>query len=219
MGALLSLDISSNTLCVEGTKLLAKALQSNQTMTSLNISSNKMTYDGEKHGDMSGAAALAVAIPDMKALTSLNISDNNLTNYGSDMSGKLRERVSCVWPHNVLYPFFTGVTALATAIPDMGALSSLNLATNVLGHDGALIICDALLGSRYDVCTSYALPARAHQCVFCFSYLRSCLLKCLLCIFKLAVDQCQPLWQYNSRSLDIRWCTLPEAGRAPNDIS
>jgi Ran GTPase-activating protein (RanGAP) involved in mRNA processing and transport len=78
MGALLSLDISSNSLFVEGTKLLAKALESNQTMTSLNVSSNMMTYDGKGLGDMSGVAALADVIPGMGSLSVLSLEDNML---------------------------------------------------------------------------------------------------------------------------------------------
>jgi hypothetical protein len=73
-GALLSLDISSNRLRVEGTKLLAKALESNQTMTSLNVSSSNMTYDGRKYGDMSGVAALADVIPGMRAISTFTFS-------------------------------------------------------------------------------------------------------------------------------------------------
>jgi hypothetical protein len=52
-------------------------------------------------------------------ITELNIADNNLANSGTDMSG---------------------VIALADAIPDMGAMTSLNLATNSLGVEGAKII-------------------------------------------------------------------------------
>jgi Ran GTPase-activating protein (RanGAP) involved in mRNA processing and transport len=87
MRALLSLDISSNSLGVEGTKLLAKALKSNQTMTSLNISSNGMTFDGNKSGDVSGVAALADAIPGMGALTKLDISSNDI---GAEQEGGLQ---------------------------------------------------------------------------------------------------------------------------------
>jgi hypothetical protein len=53
---------------------------------------------------------------------------------------------------------------LAVGLRDNGAISSLNLATNALGQDGALIICDALLGSRYAVCTS--MLAECNSCVF-----------------------------------------------------
>jgi hypothetical protein len=39
-----------------------------------------------------------------------------------------------------------GVTALANVIPDMGAMMSLNLASNKLGVEGAKIIAAVLLG-------------------------------------------------------------------------
>jgi hypothetical protein len=87
MRALLSLDISSNCLRVEGTKLLAKALESNQTMTSLNISSSIMTHDGKAYGDMSGVAALADVIPSMGALIKLDISSNVI---GAEQEGDLQ---------------------------------------------------------------------------------------------------------------------------------
>jgi hypothetical protein len=77
MGALLSLDISSNRLLAEGTTPLAQALKDNQIMTALNISSNFMTYDGEKPGDMSGAAVLTDVIPGMGALLQLHVAQNN----------------------------------------------------------------------------------------------------------------------------------------------
>jgi hypothetical protein len=83
MRTLLSLDISSNSLYAEGTKLLAKALESNQTMTSLNISSNAMTFDGEQYGDVSGVAALADVIPGIGAMTSLNLASNQLGAKGA----------------------------------------------------------------------------------------------------------------------------------------
>jgi hypothetical protein len=72
MEALLSLDMSSNCLYAEGTKLLAQALQSNQTMTSLIISSNNMTKGG-----ISGVVALANAIPDMRALLQFTFSGDS----------------------------------------------------------------------------------------------------------------------------------------------
>jgi hypothetical protein len=54
MGAMKALDISSNTLCAEGTKLLAETRKGNQMMTELDLSSNYMTEE---------VAALADAIP------------------------------------------------------------------------------------------------------------------------------------------------------------
>jgi Ran GTPase-activating protein (RanGAP) involved in mRNA processing and transport len=77
-GALTSLGISQNYLYTEGTKLLAQALKGNQIMTALNISSNFMTFDGEKNGDVSGVAALADVIPSMGALSKLDARDNHI---------------------------------------------------------------------------------------------------------------------------------------------
>jgi hypothetical protein len=41
-------------------------------------------------------------------------------------------------------PLFTGVTALANAIPDMGALYSLDLSANSLGAEGAKVLAKML---------------------------------------------------------------------------
>jgi Ran GTPase-activating protein (RanGAP) involved in mRNA processing and transport len=216
---LLSLDISSNGLDVEGTKLLAKALEGNQTMTSLNISSNIMTHQGKKHGDMSGVAALADVIPGMRALTTISInqkdipaaleeeicqkvrmnklnialtSDQSLNElelggigFGAEgialvvqyirgngglthlnvSSNNLGEVVLAPgWKRqpkgiNPLYyqegakkgqfhpppgcgPL--GIISLADAIRDNGAMTSLNLASNSFGDEGAKIVAEAI---------------------------------------------------------------------------
>ena len=57
---------------------MAEVLKGNKIMTELNISDNSATWDGNKHGEMSGIIALADAIPDMEALTKLDISNNNI---------------------------------------------------------------------------------------------------------------------------------------------
>jgi hypothetical protein len=46
-------------------------------MTALNISSNSMTYDGEKFGDMSGVAALVDVIPGMETLSTFIFSGDH----------------------------------------------------------------------------------------------------------------------------------------------
>ena len=78
MGALLLLNLASNDLRAEGTKLLAAALKGNQIMTELNISSNRMTCGR----DISGVVALADVIPDMGAMTLLNARDNYIEGEG-----------------------------------------------------------------------------------------------------------------------------------------
>ena len=49
-------------------------------------------------------------------------------------------------------PDFTGVIALADVIPDMRALTSLNLASNHLHADGAKIIAEAIKVRQCEAC-------------------------------------------------------------------
>jgi Ran GTPase-activating protein (RanGAP) involved in mRNA processing and transport len=67
MGAMKKIDIGSNRLCAEGTKLLVAALKGNEIMTELNISSNDMICGSM--GDMSGVIALADVISEMGAMS------------------------------------------------------------------------------------------------------------------------------------------------------
>ena len=83
-------------------------------MTSLNILNNNLLADGGK--------ALAEALKGNNVIQELNISSNNL-GYDSDMSA---------------------VIAMSDAIPTMGALASLNLASNRIGAEGAQHIAAAL---------------------------------------------------------------------------
>jgi hypothetical protein len=72
-------------------------------MTKFDISSNDIRAEGGK--------ALAAGLKGNQVIMELNIADSNLMSRGTDMSG---------------------IVALADVIPDMGALSSLNLASNCL---------------------------------------------------------------------------------------
>jgi hypothetical protein len=145
------LSLKSNNLHAAGGKALAEGLKGNQVITELDISSNNLAQNSNYGADTSGIIALADAIPDMRALsvlslksnklsaaggkalaeglkgnqviTELNIADNNLANSGYDMSG---------------------VIALADAIPDMGALSSVNLLQNLIGIDQAKALASIL---------------------------------------------------------------------------
>jgi hypothetical protein len=131
-----SLDISENRLNVEGTKLLAKALESNQIMTALNISSNSMTWNGEKLGDMSGVAALADANPGMGALLVLSLKSNSLRAGGGKALAESLKGNQVITELNIAGNDLgldgrdggadtSGVVALADVIPDMGAISTL----------------------------------------------------------------------------------------------
>jgi hypothetical protein len=101
--ALSSLNLATNGLYAEGTKLLAEVLKGNTIMTELNISDNSATWDGKKHGEMSGITALADAIPDMGALTSLNLASNYLCGLDEDGDGTFdASGDACVHHHTQL---------------------------------------------------------------------------------------------------------------------
>jgi hypothetical protein len=144
-GALLSLNISSSGLCIEGTKLLAKALESNQTMTSLNVSSNARSIkNGEQDDDISGVAALADGIPSMGALTKFDISSNGIRAEGGKALAAGIKGNQVIAELNISYNDMgynfdadvdtSGIIAIADVISDMGALSMLNFAANLLGE-------------------------------------------------------------------------------------
>jgi hypothetical protein len=148
MGALTSLDISSNSLYAEGIKLLVQALKGNQIMTALNISSNVMTYDSEKSGDMSGVAALFDVIPGMGALLSLDVSNNYLnadSNRGMDYLGPA-VAASKITSLNIASNslFKNGGIEVIFSMLDNGALTSLDLSSNYLYAEGSKIVAEAI---------------------------------------------------------------------------
>ena len=100
----MTFDISVNSLCAEGGKILAEALKDNNVMTELNISDNELAEDEDGDTDMSGVIAISNAIPTMGALASLDISSNSL-------GGRYNQRRE--WISDM-----TGIKALAAAIPE-----------------------------------------------------------------------------------------------------
>ena len=97
--ALVKCDISKNGLFAEGTKLVARALKGNRRMTELNISGNRVTYDGSKLGEMSGGGAISDLIPTMESLTRLNVSQHWLQwCSGEDPSGVRATLVAMIHP-------------------------------------------------------------------------------------------------------------------------
>jgi hypothetical protein len=107
------LDLSDNAVSVHDggdgpgfAQELALGIKDNGAMTKFDISSNDIRAVGGK--------ALAAGLKGNQVFTELNISSNRLgqnSDYDSDTSG---------------------VIALADAIPDMGALSSVNVLSNVI---------------------------------------------------------------------------------------
>jgi hypothetical protein len=132
MRALLSLDTSSNILHVEGTKLLAKALEGNQIMTSLNVSSTDMTYDGgQKYGDMSGVAALADILPGMGAILSVNLLHNCI---GVDQAKAL---ASILKEH----------PTLKSLCGNSGEEMELDMSDKNIGAEGAIMLAPEIAGN------------------------------------------------------------------------
>jgi hypothetical protein len=146
-GALLVLSLKDNRLATkESGKALAQALASNSTLKELDVSSNNwMEYGtyGRFMGDGPGfAQELAVGIKDNGALSVLNLASNGIgemvlpDGWRKTESGRKPE-----WTHsdgskvtaNPGKP--EGVIALATAIPDMRALTKLNISGNYIGAE------------------------------------------------------------------------------------
>jgi hypothetical protein len=136
MGALTSLDISHNRLYVEGTKLLAAALKSNQIMTALNISSNNMTFglvqDIPDINDMSGVAALADAIPDMGAISSVNLLKNNIPmEQAKALTSILKEHPT-----------------LKSLCGNSGEETELDMSGKEIGTEGAIMLAPEIAGNE-----------------------------------------------------------------------
>jgi hypothetical protein len=91
----LKLDISKNYLRALGTAALAKSLERNTAVTTLNAASNQMTIGGAGNGDMSGVICLSAAIRDNRALTSLNLASNLLNAEGAEIVAEAIKVTNC----------------------------------------------------------------------------------------------------------------------------
>ena len=89
-----SLDISNNSLMLEGALLLATALKDNQTITDLNVSGNNMTHEsvsgGYRPGVMTGVEALVNSVQTMGVLAAFDISSNALPDNHQVIDFKLK---------------------------------------------------------------------------------------------------------------------------------
>jgi hypothetical protein len=181
MGALSSANLLRNSIPVEQAQVLLKIMRAKEKLTTLCGLSGEETELDFSGQDLGAGDTVLIAndISDMGTLSLLSLKDNGLgTKDAGEVIGDMLKMNSVLkkldLSGNYVSKSAGGDAAgfaqgISKGIAGNGAISSLNLATNALGQAGALIICDALLGSRYVVCSSYALPARVHQCVFCFS--------------------------------------------------
>jgi Leucine-rich repeat (LRR) protein len=155
MGALTKFGISENSLCVEGTKVLAAALKGNQVMTELNVADNDMDLIPEiRREEMSGIVALADVISGMTALTSLNLSSNYLEAEGAKIVAEAIKVTNCAIAV-VLAPF---------PCPSDHWLNwyCLLLSTGYEGVDVAEYVCQWAEGGR-----GWQGPGRCYCCQHC----------------------------------------------------
>jgi Ran GTPase-activating protein (RanGAP) involved in mRNA processing and transport len=149
MGAILSVNLLKNSIPMEQAKALATILKDHPTLKSLCGNSGDETeldMSGQSVG-AEGAAMLAPEIADNGALTSLNLANNNIgqlvlpnplpDGWEVHLGGNhYKHKDGSEWGGVDTVPGAKplGSIAIASAIPDMGALSSLNLAENSLGE-------------------------------------------------------------------------------------
>jgi hypothetical protein len=132
-GALLHFDISHSDIRSEGGKALVEALKCNQVINTLSIAENNLSFNSSGDHDMSALVALADAIPGMRALTSLNLSKNKLGLGAYKAEGAKFGLYSSKKDNPGNYETdMTGIIAVADVIKNMGALTTLDISSNML---------------------------------------------------------------------------------------
>jgi hypothetical protein len=143
-GALTKLTLKDNRLATaEAGKILSDMLAANTVLKELDVSSNcwdlKRRGGGQAGGDgPEFAKEISKGLSDNGTLTSLDISSNNL--IGGKGTGGF-ETVAAEYSdesdeeEEIMEPDFSGIIAIANAIPDMGALIKLNIGSNHIGAE------------------------------------------------------------------------------------
>lgn len=140
-GSLLQLEFVSlerSNVCDPDVVILAEALKTNTTLTSLHISFNAI---GEE-----GAVALAEALTSNSSLRVLNLGTNRILGPGAcALTGLLKRNTTLT---ELLVPFNnildSGADALAEALKCNVSLSRLDLSFNNIGHPGAITLAGAI---------------------------------------------------------------------------
>jgi hypothetical protein len=107
---LTEVDVSGKNLGLEGALVISDYLDGNGALLKFDISKNSLCA--------AGAKAILEGLKGNQVMTELNLGGNDMGKESPGMFGK---------------PDMTGITALVDVIPEMGALSSLNLASNNIG--------------------------------------------------------------------------------------
>jgi hypothetical protein len=140
-GAISSVNVLGNFIGVEQALELIKILHTKEKLTTLCGFIGDETELNLSKKNLSAGCGVLVAneFSDMRALLSLNISDNQLV--GKKGTGRFTEK-TCYSDgdtddeaEEITEPDFSGVIAIANAIPDMGALTKLDLSSNDIGAE------------------------------------------------------------------------------------
>jgi hypothetical protein len=147
-------NLLNNEIGVDQAKALASILKEHPTLKSLCGNSGEETeLDMSGKGmDAGDVIMLAAEIVDNGALSVLNLASNNLgklvlpDGWSARYKGKsYQEYAHLDGSRQKDHPGRPdGIIAVANAIPDMGALTSLNLSSNNLKVEGAKIVAGAI---------------------------------------------------------------------------
>ncbi|KAF5833356.1 flagellar associated protein [Dunaliella salina] len=117
---------------------LAKALESNETLTYLDVSNNGLDDDKVR--------MLASGLVENMSITHLNISHNKVADRGMRALAKLLDMRSVIavleLQDNQIHT--EGAKSLARVLKTNQALTSLNLRLNRMGDEGCKVVCEAL---------------------------------------------------------------------------
>ncbi|CAM4892110.1 unnamed protein product [Rotaria socialis] len=139
---LTTLDISSNKIGADGAKQLANALANNKTLTTLNLLFNEIGEDGAKH--------LADALANNKTLTTLNIAWNKIGNEGAGYLANALDNSKTLTTLDISSNKIgaDGAKQLANTLANNKTLTTLNLLFNEIGEDGAKHLADVLANNK-----------------------------------------------------------------------
>lgn len=135
---LTTLNISDNRIGDSGARAIAEALQENHTLTTLDIS-------GSDIGD-AGARAIAEVLRKNHTLTTLDISINDIDEAGARALAEALQENRTLKTLNISsnYIDVPGARAIAAALQENHALTALDISGNYIGDVGARAIAEAL---------------------------------------------------------------------------
>jgi hypothetical protein len=151
-GTISSVNLLMNYIGIDQAEALVSILKEHPTLKSLCGNRGNETELLDMRGKLNGAGDAVMLAAEIInsvdwALTSLDISSNHLV--GEKGTGRYKT-VAALYSdesdeeEEIKEPEYSGIIALADAIPDMRAMTSLNLASNSLGVGGAKIIAACL---------------------------------------------------------------------------